>query len=410
MTSEKRILILTDPFGPPAYVPRVRMLSMLLAEKGHHVTIMTEKLPNEDFQMANVRLCQMPYFSGNRITDGWRWLTDKLWYERERQFKRYVRQQIKGEHYDVLLCSSFNLFPLPTAATIAKEMQIPLIVDLRDILEQWGGSDYFGHRVKANFVYSLFRKLYEKRNIRRRNAVLKQAQVVTTISTWHTQFLRAINANTHLIYNGYDARQYTPCPQETKQFIISYTGRIYDFKLRDPKTALAALQALIAEAKIDTQDLQLIWHIEPQMIEQMRTLLHEYGLLQYSTVLGFIPQKEAIQILQQSAISLLLTNHPGAQSAKGIMTTKFFEAMGTETPILCTPSDNGCLKDVIIQTNSGIASNDVEEIKAFIMDKYSEWKQNGYTHQSVVGKEVFSRQYQANQIEQLMTDICSKKV
>ena len=44
---------------------------------------------------------------------------------------------------------------------------------------------------------------------------------------------------------------------------------------------------------------------------------------------------------------------------------------------------------------------DIEEIKAFILDKYHEWKATGYTHQAVRNKESFSREKQAEQFEQL---------
>ena len=83
------------------------------------------------------------------------------------------------------------------------------------------------------------------------------------------------------------------------------------------------------------------------------------------------------------------------------MTTKFYEALGCEKPILCTPSDSEELAQTIRQTNAGLASSNINEIKAFILDKYHEWQQNGFTHQAVINKEQFSREKQAEQFEQL---------
>ena len=40
----KRILILCDPFAPPAYVPRVRFIAKQLQEQGYEVEICTEAL------------------------------------------------------------------------------------------------------------------------------------------------------------------------------------------------------------------------------------------------------------------------------------------------------------------------------------------------------------------------------
>ena len=83
------------------------------------------------------------------------------------------------------------------------------------------------------------------------------------------------------------------------------------------------------------------------------------------------------------------------------MTTKFYEALGCENPILCTPTDGEELAQIICQNHAGIASADIQEIKAFILDKFQEWQQCGYTRQAVINKQQFSREKQAEQFEQL---------
>ncbi len=83
------------------------------------------------------------------------------------------------------------------------------------------------------------------------------------------------------------------------------------------------------------------------------------------------------------------------------MTTKFFEALGVEKPVLCVRSDEECLANVINQTNAGLAATNVEEIQTFICEKYHEWQKNGFTRQAVINKEQFSREKQAQQFEQL---------
>jgi hypothetical protein len=83
------------------------------------------------------------------------------------------------------------------------------------------------------------------------------------------------------------------------------------------------------------------------------------------------------------------------------MGTKFFENIGIEKPVLCVRSDEECLADAIEKTHAGLAATNVEEVKAFIVEKYQEWKQNGFTHQAVVNKQQFTRQYEAQQFEKL---------
>jgi hypothetical protein len=83
------------------------------------------------------------------------------------------------------------------------------------------------------------------------------------------------------------------------------------------------------------------------------------------------------------------------------MTTKFFEAIGVEKPVLCVRSDQGCLAQVIKETNAGIAANSVEEVKSFITLKYKEWQEKGFTRQPILARHQFSRENQAKQFVEI---------
>jgi hypothetical protein len=86
------------------------------------------------------------------------------------------------------------------------------------------------------------------------------------------------------------------------------------------------------------------------------------------------------------------------------MGTKFFEALGVEKPVLCVRSDEECLAQVIQETNAGLAGTNAEEVADFILEKYQEWKNKGFTRQAVdqAQKRLFTRQYQAQQFEQIL--------
>ena len=87
------------------------------------------------------------------------------------------------------------------------------------------------------------------------------------------------------------------------------------------------------------------------------------------------------------------------------MTTKFFEAIGVEKPILCVHSDEGCLAQTIQETNAGVAASTVAEVKDFILHHYNQWQQQGYTHIAVNNKQQFSRQNQALQFEEIFNRV-----
>jgi hypothetical protein len=110
---------------------------------------------------------------------------------------------------------------------------------------------------------------------------------------------------------------------------------------------------------------------------------------------GYIPRAQIVEVMHQSSILLVLTTTSTPDGTHGIMGTKFFENMGVEKPVLCVRSDEECLAQVITETQAGLAATNVAQVKTFVLDKYQEWKQNGFTRQIAQHKELFTRQHQA---------------
>ena len=358
------ILILADPFGRPSFAPRLRYLCNYLAQQGHQIVVYTEQFQEFDFPHS-YPIIEKPIAYHNTWQWAWQSLWSLLFDWRNRQFSQWVSQQVEDQNFDLVFCTTFSTFPLRAANDIARQKHIPLITDIRDLDEQIPGAQYQSHR---QWWARPFSRWYKQVNIRRRNRVLRTADAITTISPWHVDFVRQFNPNVHLIYNGYDPLQFYAKDITSDIFRIAYIGKIYAFQ------STALVEQAIRELNIP--DIELHWH----------TPNHQP-----------IPLNQVGAELQKSSIALVLTN----PNAKGMMTTKFFEALGCEKPVLCTPSDNGLLAETIRHTNAGIASSDIDEIKAFILKKYHEWQQNGFTRQAVINKEPFSRQQQAQQFEQL---------
>lgn len=406
---QPRILILCDAFTPPAFVPRVRMLATNLQNMGWQVSVATEAMPNVNFSTTDFELIQIPYYTSDR---GWKWLikwlADQLFNCKEKHFHYQVKQTIGNYNYDIVLCSSFNLFPLHTAVRLAQESDVPLVADLRDIAEQWGKTSYSYHSLSPKWLGTIVNRLYKWRTIKRRNRLLKKVSAITTISTWHQAFLKQINQDTHLIYNGFDNKQFVPKDIPTSKFIISYTGRIYNLQFRNPELLFKALSSLINKGLIVQSDIVLQFHIEKTAEEHLYDLVSRYKLQSILNVEGFISQDDTIKLLQQSSICLILTNKTTEQGPFGIMTTKFFEALGVEKPVLCVRSDESVLEEAIKNTNAGIAARTAEEVEQFILDKYHEWQEHGFTHQQVRNKELFTRQYQAEQFAALFDSLIKK--
>ena len=390
----KRILILCEAIAPPAFSPRVLTLAQYLQDQGWQCTILTEECEQQAFDTDICPIHQMPAYH--------HLLADKLCYGKDKALYRYAVQQLDMQSYDLIFCSSYYYFPLLAAQQLAKRYHLPLVVDLRDIAEQWGKESYFTRRLTPwkGLDYCIG-KLYEYKQLRMRNRVLRYANAVTSVSPWHQQLLAHYNTNTQLIFNGYDEQLFVPKDVKSEVFQIAYLGKLYSTKLRDPRLLFAALQELLAEGKIAAKELRVLFHVDEKGKEQLSELAEEYQISPVVDIHGYIPRTEIVEVMHQSSILLVLTTQSIAEGTHGIMGTKFFENMGVEKPVLCVRSDEECLAQVISQTQAGLAATQVEEVKTFVMEKYQEWKQNGFTRQTARNKEPFTRQRQAEQFKEL---------
>ena len=393
----KRILILCESIAPPAFSPRVLTLAEYLQQNGWECEILTEECAEQPFHSDICPIHQMPIYNNLVV--------DKLFWGKDKALYRFAKQKLQIETFDIIFCSSYYYFPLYAAHLLSQEYHIPLAIDLRDIAEQWGDEVYFTRTItslkKLNYWIG---KLYEHRQLRMRNKVLHSADIVTSVSPWHQQLLAQHNSNTHLIYNGYDANIFIPKNLSCKLFYITYLGKLYSTKLRDPRLLFEGLKQLIKEKKIDTTVVRVLFHTDPKAMMEIKELGSQYHITNILDVEGYIPRQEILPIMHQSSILLVLTTKSTKNGTHGIMGTKFFENIGVEKPILCVRSDEECLAEAIDKSNAGLAATNVEEVKAFVLEKYQEWKQNGFTHQQVVNKEQFTRQHEAAQFEQLFID------
>lgn len=405
----KKILILTDPFNPPLFIPRINNLCKNLDFNKWESYVFTEKVIDVNYTTNLYPLHQMLYYkSKNKVHWVYKWILNLLFQNKDIELQKFIEKNTNVYNYDLILCSTFNLFPLTTASRLSTKYNKPLIIDLRDITEQWGTNKYFT-RSLSNFtiINNLIYKQIEKLNIKRRNKALQKAKAITTISPWHRDFIKNINNNTHLIYNGYNADIFYHQKIASDTFDITYTGRLIDLQFRNPNLLFEAIQQLDKEQKISPDKLKIKWYIGSTLKNELIELVKKHNITQYNHYFDFIPNNEIPQLLNKSSINLILSTKSSNDGPHGIMTTKFFEALGVEKPILCVRSDEECLAQTIKETESGLAATNVEEVKNFILHYYNQWQEQGYTHVNVKNKELFSRQNQALQFEKIFNSAIS---
>ena len=380
----KNLLIISDPPAAPGFLPRLRYLCDYLVRKGYGVTLLTEAYQPLTFDHA-YPIEQIPMYSGSTfdwfIKSVWTLFTD--WHNRAFARKCLSAINSRLSTFDAVICTTFNEFPLGAAHRIAKALRVPLICDIRDLDEQVDDSRYQYHH--QSMLLMPFRHIYRAVHIRRRNKVLRTAQAITTVSPWHAEFidthiLKSSKIKSSVIYNGFDPAVFYPGNTKTDIFRVSYIGSLAEWQ----KSAMIKVKIAIEQLNLQLKTLYIVFD-------------------QHTPDKSPVPFEQMGEAIRNSSIMLVLTD----THTHGMLTTKFYEALGCEKPVLCVPSDNGALAQMIDYTQAGIATSDKKAIMAFIEEKYTEWKANGFTRQKTAHREQFSRETQCQRFEEILNTILS---
>jgi len=410
MSEKKNILVFCDGFNAPAYNPRVRYFCNYFLKKDWKISIVAEKFEGEKLIPAEAKKLTLSYYkhkTGFLCKTEWffKFITNLFFDHKGNFFYKKTIKFIENQTFDLVLCSTFYSFPLTTALKTANYQNIPLIVDLRDIPEQAPNNNYlFKHKTPPIFG-KFISNLYQKQHLSRRNKVLKSAAHITTISAWHVNFLKKYNNNISLIYNGFDEVLFVPDVQKTERFIISFFGRFYDEKLRNPSILFSAIKNLREQQKINTETFVVQWFADEKTKKIVTQHAEKFDVLEFMQLNDLISPEKVPQEMNKSSILLLVENDNNQQTF-GIFGTKIFEYIGVNRPILCTPDNKGDLAGILREINCGLVSSDVTEIETFILEKYDEWQKNGFTKGTVLPekREKFSRKNGTEILEKIFLE------
>jgi len=234
---------------------------------------------------------------------------------------------------------------------------------------------------------------------------------VTTVSPWHVAVLSRYNADTQLIYNGFDPEIFYPAPMQSDVFYITYTGRVVSVAMNNPELLFKAVSKLVSEGIISPDLFKIRWFTN----EKSRKIIYEESMKypdikEYMLYSDYVSAEEVARVLNESSILLILTNKVGQNGPKGIMATKFFEDLAVGKPVLSVRGDEDCLEDVINHTKSGLSAHNVDEVYDFIKHYYLMWKtKHIITNQPDMAEiQHFSRSEQAKQFIHILDNVINK--
>ncbi|MDO4671812.1 MAG: glycosyl transferase family 1 [Porphyromonadaceae bacterium] len=401
----KNLLIISDAF-PPTFAPRIEAVAKYLPLYGWQPTVITICTREANYtHTATDSLTKDPCpvyrllksdAEAGKLRHLLSFLGELLSESREKHLEQEILS-LSLPRFDAILCFAYRKFPFRTAFHLAKRWGIPWIADCRDIVEQYTEGDFLPKKlILGGIRFKFVEKWIKHKILKARNASISQACAVITVSSWHCKVLSKINPNVHLIYNGYDPQIFEVCHNSHKRFKIVYTGRLLSLEMRDPTLLFEALRSdrlawLLKEGLIDVD-----WYTDQHSKELLEPLIKKYHLERFCHFYAMVPREQMAKIICDADILLQLSNRETSEGPHGMVSTKIFEALAVEKPVLLVRSDESVVESLIRKYNLGCAARCVDDVVGFVLARYKEWSDKGYTEISLPleTKKLFSRKEQ----------------
>lgn len=309
--------------------------------------------------------------------------TQHTWF---RKIKKESLQKFKSEKYDLIIASFGPGSALSIGNYLSWKLDIPLIVDFRDL-----GALFSDKYETRNRITKLFDFLYEGR-------VMKRARAITTVSKAIKRELEnKYNLPTEVIYNGWN-KNYTAINKNHYNDVpvIYYAGSFYEHRYDSLNLILNAL------TKVDYK--LIIRSLGPEKFnERIRKRVKELNI---ADKIELLPPANSIMVIkenQSADISLVVEDlDENIQWKKGNLTGKFLSLLTYEPNILAIARKDSEIGEILIETGKGKLCSTTEEIIEYLNEPKTK---EILPKQSEIRK--YSKMTQAKKLVELLNVITS---
>jgi glycosyltransferase involved in cell wall biosynthesis len=272
---------------------------------------------------------------------------------------RAARRIVKQRKIDLVLITGAPFSDYLLAERLRKDFpQLPIVLDFRD---EWLATS-FG---VASFQFSRSERA-RKFAIRAEAAAVANATAVVAVTEAARREIRGRypwEPEGKFLYvpNGFDATRLRTAKRTEQnkaedKIVVTYVGTVYSST--EPTALVEALQSLPPAVK-ERFTLRFIGHIEEPRYQQ--ALLQLGGMVELK---GYLPQREALEAMNETDYVLLVTHDPLNISAK------FYDYIGAGKPILACVHPEGDVRRLLEDLRAGwwANSHDVQGIRQLFLD------------------------------------------
>lgn len=287
---------------------------------------------------------------------------------------KFIKNELENNNIkiDYIISTSRPFINCFTAYFLSKKKKTPWLLDQRDLPYSDGAS---------NIEINSFKRAFHRFD----KYVTKYTLVSRGMADSFLEFCNfkiKQRDKTFVLNNGYDLSHKSKIvtKKENEKLTIAYVGDLYEGK-RDATILFDALKNVMNNHDFSITD--IIIDYAGNSSESLNQNARNYGFEEMISDRGRVPHKEAIKMLQEADILLLLTWN--TYMDRGILPGKLYEYMMVKKPIICITAGeipNGEAEGMIKDMNLGVAVNycdyeqGVNELAEFL-SKQIERKKNG---------------------------------
>lgn len=275
-------------------------------------------------------------------------------------FYDYAEQLIQKHTFTTIIITGNPFVQFRFGNLLSNKYQIPWIADYRD---DWTTSEIIRPKGNFTFIHRLQQKSEKK--------WVGTASMITSVSPVYTDRIsQFVKVPGETILNGFDTLLSKIQPEENNSFIIVYNGTLYDTQDVEGfiRAIIRCIDTFKEKIKIKIQFPGVCY--DPTQENRLKDLIQGYE--SFFLLTPRIPKEEVIY-LQQCADLLLMLTHKGK---KGIPSSKLYEYLALQKPILCFPSDEDIVYETLLNTGVGIVV-DSEELLFDKLNEFMRLKLNG---------------------------------
>jgi glycosyltransferase involved in cell wall biosynthesis len=304
------------------------------------------------------------------------------------------RQLLDEQDFDMILSSGAPHSVHLIGRSLHRSTGVPWVADLHD---PWTDISYYDEFPHTRWAQQLDARL--------ERSVLSEASAVTTVSpSWADLFLRKASNRYAVIENGFDADEFAAVDESLDEpVVLAHIGKLY--ASRNPTALWDALSSLREEGVIPKLRVRLIGTVDPIV----RRSIAEHGLEPIVSIEPFVPHEEAIRQMARSTL-LLLVIEPFAQ-AGGMITSKLYEYLASERPVLGIGPVGGDADELLRSAEAGqvVSWSDAQSARDLIQSHYDAWAEGTpRSGASLDAIQEHNRRNQAKRLAQLFDELTAR--